>query len=87
VRQLAQQFVGLHESLARAVPSMLVMAMQCCVNVSQALQASHYSNAGRSSILADLRLRVRNCMVYAGMIQYRMPREVYAQLTNLEIMV
>lgn len=87
VRQLAQQFVGLHESLARAVPSMLVMAMQCCVNISQALQSSYYANSGRNSILSDLRVRVRNVMVYAGMIQYRMPREVYAQLTNLEIMV
>ncbi|ANB14289.1 linker nucleoporin NIC96 [Sugiyamaella lignohabitans] len=87
VRRRAQQFVGLHESIARNVPSLLVMVMQCLVNESQALNDSAYSNSGRANNIAELRIRARNCMTYAGMIQYRMPREVYSQLTSLEILV
>ncbi|CAN6634581.1 nucleoporin Nic96p [Trichomonascus vanleenenianus] len=87
VKRKAQQFVSLHESIARNVPSMLVMVMQCCVNVSQSLNESEYSNAGRANKIAELRLRAKNCMVYAGMIQYRMSRDVYSQLTNLEISI
>lgn len=87
VRRRAQQFVGLHESIARNVPSLLIMVMQCCVNISGMLNESEYSNAGRATTIQDLRARARNCMIYAGMIQYRMPREVYSQLTALEVQV
>lgn len=87
VRRRAQQFSGLHESIARNVPSLLVMVMQCCVNIGQSLNDSEYSNAGRANKIADLKARARNCTIYAGMIQYRMPREVYSQLINLEVLV
>lgn len=87
VRRRAQQFTGLHESIARNVPTLLIMVMQCCVNIGENLNDSEYSNAGRANKLAELKARARNCMIYAGMIQYRMPREVYSQLINLEIRV
>jgi nuclear pore complex protein Nup93 len=87
VKRRAQRFSGLHESIARNVPSLLIMVMKCLVNIGQSLNQSMFSNSGRTSKVAELRARARNCMIYAGMIQYRMPREVYSQLTSLEILV
>lgn len=84
VRRRAQQFSGLDESIARNVPTLLVMVMQCCVEISHHLNESEYSNNARATTLMDLKAQARNCMIYAGMIQYRMPREVYSQLTALE---
>lgn len=87
VRRKAQQFSGLQESIARNVPLILVMVMQCCVNIAHSFKESEYSNAGRIAKMEELRNCARNCMIYAGMIQYRMPREVYSQLTNLEALL
>lgn len=87
VRRKAQQFVVLDESIARNVPTLLIMVMQCCVNISNHLNESSFSNSSRMEKLANLRCISRNCMIYAGMIQYRMPREVYGRLTSLELLV
>ncbi|KAK9454541.1 Nup93/Nic96-domain-containing protein [Dipodascopsis uninucleata] len=84
IRRRAQQFSALDESVARNVPMMLVMAMECCVRVTRQMDSSAYSDASRSKKIGDLRTRAKNCMIYAGMIQYRMPREVYGHLTRME---
>ncbi|ODQ65805.1 NIC-domain-containing protein [Nadsonia fulvescens var. elongata DSM 6958] len=85
IRRKAQQFIILHESIARNVPSLLIMTMQCCANLTQQLSDSEYVDLSRSHKTQDLRLKARNCMIYSGMIQYRMSKEVYSQLTSLEI--
>lgn len=87
VRRKAQQFVGLDESIARNVPTLVLMVMQCCVNIGQEVNSSSFSNSTRMEKLINLRTIARNCMIYAGMIQYRMPRDIYSQLTNLELMI
>lgn len=84
IRRRAQDFVSLHESTARNVPSLLLMTMTCCAELAQNIQESEFNDATRCDRLAELKARSRNCMIYAGMIQYRMPREVYSQLTALD---
>lgn len=84
IRRRAQDFVSLHESTARNVPSLLLMTMTSCAELARNIQESEYNDATRCDRLAELKARSRNCMIYAGMIQYRMPREVYSQLTALD---
>ncbi|KAK9433666.1 Nup93/Nic96-domain-containing protein [Lipomyces doorenjongii] len=84
IRRRAQQFGGLDESVARNVPMLLVMAMESFVRITREMDASAYGDATRSKKIGELRTRAKNCMIYAGMIQYRMPREVYGRLTRME---
>lgn len=85
VRGRAQQFQTLHQSVARNVPALLVMVMRCCSSICEQLNASYYHNEGSNAKMQEMQGVSRNCMIYAGMIQYRMPREVFVELTNLEI--
>lgn len=84
VRRRAQEFAMLHEAVARNVPSMLVMVMECCATLVASVRESLYTNDGRESMIMEMRGIAKNCMVYAGMIQYRMPREVFIRLSTLE---
>lgn len=85
VRGRAQQFQTLHQSVARNIPALLVMVMRCCSTICERLNTSYYHNEGRHAKMLEMQGVSRNCMIYAGMIQYRMPREVFVELTNLEI--
>lgn len=87
VRRRAQEFVMLHQSVARNVPSLLVMVMECCANIVAGIRESYFTNEGREARINEMRGIVRNCMVYAGMIQYRMPREVFIRLSTLETQI
>ncbi|KAK9477829.1 Nup93/Nic96-domain-containing protein [Lipomyces japonicus] len=84
IRRRAQQFGELDENVARNVPALLVLAMECCLQVTRELDGSAYGDASRSKKTGELRRYAKNCMIYAGMIQYRMPREVYGRLTRME---
>lgn len=81
-RELAQRFRGYDESISRNIPYVLLMAMTSIIQITEELRSSETSVAGR--LLDQYRGRANNCMVYAGLIQFRMPREVYARLTQLE---
>lgn len=48
VRQRAQEFVMLHQAVARNVPSLLVMVLECCARIVAAIRQSHFSNDGRT---------------------------------------
>ncbi len=84
VRRKAQQFGSLHESIARNVPGLLVMAMTCVSQLSFGLRRSEYIASSRVDKLTSLKEMAKNCMIYAGMVQYRMPRETYSILISLE---
>lgn len=85
VRSRAQQSQTLQHPVARNVASLLVMVMRCCYEVCEQLNTSYYFNETRQAKLREMQGISRNCMTFAGMIQYRMPREVFVELTNLEI--
>ncbi|KAF5099503.1 hypothetical protein D0Z00_001635 [Geotrichum galactomycetum] len=67
--QRAQQ--QLDPAVVRTLPSLLVMVMRCLNRLDP-----------RDPTVRALS---RNCMVYAGLLRARMDREVFAELTNLEI--
>lgn len=87
IREKAQQFLSLDDSIARNVPVVLVMAMKCCVNLSRALSQAEYPTGTIATVTNGLRDIAKNIMVYAGMIHYRMSGEIYTELTNLELMI
>lgn len=87
VRQRAQEFVMLHQAVARNVPSLLVMVLECCSRIVAAIRQSHFSNDGRTVQIEKLRGITKNCMVYSGMIQYKMPKEVFVKLSTLETQI
>lgn len=87
VRQRSQEFVMLHQAVARNVPSLLVMVMECCAKIVASIRQSHFSNDGREARISKLRGIAKNCMVYSGMIQYKMPKEVFIKLSTLETQI
>lgn len=87
VRARTQQFQTLHQSVARNVPALLVMVMRCCSAICDQLNSSLYHNEGRHAKMLEMQGISRNCLIYAGLIQYRMPREIFVELTNLEIRI
>ncbi|QPG74934.1 hypothetical protein FOA43_002272 [Brettanomyces nanus] len=89
IRARAQEFSTLDESLAKNIPNVLIIEMSCISQLVYELQSGYEVPAGKSSSkeyrLTDMKQMSRNCMVYAGMVQYKMPREVYRTLVNLEV--
>lgn len=94
VRAKAQEFNTLDEDVAKNVPNMLVMEMSCISQLVYELQQGYEivqlepnqtSNQTKEQRLAELKRVSSNCMVYVGMVHYKMPREVYRTLVNLEV--
>lgn len=82
VREMAQQFTRFDDSIARTIPNLLLAAMTCCIRITHALKESGSPMA--APLFAQFQQRANNCMMYAGLIQYRMPRAVYSRLTQME---
>ncbi|ODV87460.1 hypothetical protein CANARDRAFT_26856 [[Candida] arabinofermentans NRRL YB-2248] len=94
IRVLSQEFSTLDESIAKNIPNLLVIEMSCIAQLffelnqsfeNGALNDFGSSNVSKEDKLAQLRAMSRNCMIYTGMVQYKMPREVYTTLVNLEV--
>lgn len=85
IRNAAEALSGYDINLVKVVPSLLVIVMTCVSQLHYALFNKKFGLGGREK-QEDQRLKViaKNCMVYAGMLQYRMPRETYSLLVNLE---
>ncbi|BFZ61356.1 nuclear pore complex subunit [Saitoella coloradoensis] len=87
VRHRAQQFASLHESIAKNVSNMVIMAMESMQAISMGLKESTYTDPSRVAKLKEIKRKAKNAVVYAGLIQYRMPAEVYTKLMRLEVMI
>ncbi|VEU21771.1 DEKNAAC102748 [Brettanomyces naardenensis] len=95
IRLRAQEFNSLDEAIAKNIPNVLVIEMSCVSQLVYELQqgyevekdkkSSEGKNTSKEERLNELKQMSRNCMVYAGMVQYKMPREVYRTLINLEV--
>lgn len=85
VRNTASTLSNYDVNLVRVVPSLLVIVMTCVLQLHYGLATKKFGLGGREK-LEDARLKTvaKNCMIYAGMLQYRMPRETYSLLVNLE---
>lgn len=85
IRNAAEALAGYDVNLVKVVPSLLIIVMTCLLQLHYSLVTKKFGLGGRER-QEDERLKMvaKNCMVYAGMLQYRMPRETYSLLVSLE---
>ncbi|QLQ79258.1 hypothetical protein HG537_0B06050 [Torulaspora globosa] len=84
-RRKAQEFSVLNEQIIRIIPNLLIMTMTCIHRLVTDLNKSDYHSIAKTQQIAALKNVSRNCMMYAGMIQYKMPRETYSTLIKLDV--
>ncbi|KAK6204411.1 Nup93/Nic96-domain-containing protein [Scheffersomyces amazonensis] len=76
---------NLDDNLIKVIPSLLIMVMTCVSQLNYTILTKRYQSLGNEKQeLDNLKKIANNCMVYAGMVQYKMPRETYSLLIQLE---
>ncbi|KAL7276192.1 nuclear pore complex subunit [Rhizina undulata] len=86
VRRRAQNFGALHETVARNVGILLKMAVECCSRIIVEIRESMFADANRLQKLNEMRNRTKSAMIYAGMIQYKLPAHVYEFINSRDVM-
>ncbi|QGN18422.1 nucleoporin NIC96 [Kluyveromyces marxianus] len=84
-RKRAQEFAHLDENILKNIPNLLIITMLCISNIVKQLNESDYQSLTKKQQIDSLKRVAKNCMIYAGMIQYKMPRETYSILINIEV--
>lgn len=85
VRHAAESLVTFEVPLVRVVPSLLVIALTSISQIGYSILTRRFGAAeAEKQEHEKLKAIAKNCMVYAGMIQYKMPRETYSLLVKLE---
>lgn len=76
---------ALDNSILKIIPSLLIIVMTsvCQLNY-QILTKSFKALNNESDELLKFKTIAKNCMIFAGIIQYKMPRETYSLLIQLE---
>lgn len=87
IRSLSEliQNNNLDDSLIKVIPSLLIIVMTSISQLNYSILTKRYQALGNEREELDkLRKISKNCMIYAGMVQYKMPRETYSLLISLE---
>lgn len=78
----------LDDSLVKVIPSLLVIVMTSISQLNYLTLTRRYlTPAHERNELQNIKIIAKNCMIYAGMVQYKMPRETYSLLINLEALL
>lgn len=76
---------NMDDDLVKAIPSLLIMVMTSVSQLNYSILTKRYQNSSNEREESNrLKAVAKNCMIYAGMVQYKMPRETYSLLINLE---
>lgn len=81
----ADRVRDLSDSLTLLLPELLLMAMTIIVRRTEQLASFIGIDPGRAQQTDLLRRMARSLMTFVGMLRLRIPQEVYAQLTRMEI--
>lgn len=84
-RRKAQEFTTLNDNIMKCIPNLLLMTMTSISKLIHSLRESNFASDPRTQQILALKTVAKNCMIYAGMIQYKMPREVYSMLIKLDV--
>lgn len=84
-RKKAQDFSNLDDNIVKNIPNLLIITLSCISNMIHILNESKYQSSTKGQQIDSLKNVARQCMIYAGMIQYRMPRETYSTLINIDV--
>lgn len=75
----------LDSNLIKVIPSLLIMVLTLISQLNyNVLQQAYQPLSKEREEVNRYKTIAKNCMVYAGMVQYKMPRETYSLLINLE---
>ncbi|KAL3233616.1 Nucleoporin NIC96 [Nakaseomyces bracarensis] len=85
IRRKAQEFSTLNANIMKCIPNLLVMTMTSISKLIHSLRESSFASVSIAQQISSLKTVAKNCMIYAGMIQYKMPREVYSVLIDLDV--
>lgn len=83
-RLKAEELAYLDENLLKNIPNLLIITMNCVAQRKEQLNNIAYNVAIKEEKTKELRLIAKNCVVFAGMVQYKMPRETFSLLISLE---
>lgn len=76
---------SLDDSILKVIPSLLVIVMTSISQINyQILTKTFKSLVNENDEIARLKKMAKNTMIFAGIIQYNMPRETYSLLIQLE---
>jgi nuclear pore complex protein Nup93 len=84
IRLKAEELAYLDDSLLKNVPNLLIIAMTCVAQRKEQINSSAFNGAIKEEKTKELKLVAKNCVVFAGMVQYKMPRETFSLLIGLE---
>jgi nuclear pore complex protein Nup93 len=89
IQRQADNFGELHESIARVVPHIMLMAANALYHLFKAwsTRRTGLADAARETRLSDLRVRCKALLMFAGLIQYRIPGDVFAKLNRIDVMM
>ncbi|KAJ2557202.1 nuclear pore complex subunit [Coemansia sp. RSA 1933] len=83
--QHAERVRSLDDSITRNFSLVLLTAMDTLSRLYSGLRESPFLDAIKQTKMQDLRRKARGLMVFAGMVQFRMPPETYAKLNRLDV--
>ncbi|KAJ2159123.1 nuclear pore complex subunit [Coemansia sp. RSA 552] len=83
--QSAERVRGLDDSITRNFSVILLAAMDTVSRLYAGLKESPFLDAIKQANMQTLRRKARSLMVFAGMIQFRMPSDTYAKLNRMDV--
>ncbi|KAH9265034.1 hypothetical protein BASA83_011458 [Batrachochytrium salamandrivorans] len=83
-------FLQLDESVARVMPQIMYMALQSLDRLYKAWTERRGGFGGSvpaDGRVADVRERSRALMMFAGLVQYRIPSDIFGKMNRLDVMM
>ncbi|KAJ1862168.1 nuclear pore complex subunit [Coemansia sp. RSA 989] len=83
--QHAERIRTLDDAITRNFSLILLAAMDTLSRLYAGLKESPFLDAVKQANLQQLRKQARSLMVFAGMVQFRMPSDTYAKLNRMDV--
>lgn len=83
IKRRAQEFGHLDPVVARAVPSLLLTAINCLKTLHAACKNGAFQDPSRQAKMAGIKKRSKSMVTYAGMIRLHMDASTYSALIDV----
>ncbi|KAI9894756.1 MAG: hypothetical protein M1814_002113 [Vezdaea aestivalis] len=82
VRTTAQNFSSLASPIARNIGPLLMWTITCCGKQRDILRSGAYADRTRNEMANSLLTKAKDCMIFAGLIKYKLTGRVYDMLAQ-----
>lgn len=82
IRSAAQNFNTLPPTIARNVGNLLIWTIHCCSQQRAILLGGAFEDNSRRQMAEDLRGMAQDCMVFAGLVKYKLEPRVFDALAR-----